>query len=946
MRLTFLCTAAALCVASLEAGAQRTLIQSASVVDGSGAPARIADVRIVGGRITDVGNIAPHPDDRPVDGRGLTLAPGFIDTHSHHDRGLFSRRDALGAVSQGITTIVVGQDGGSRIPLRELFARLDTQPAAVNVASYVGHGSIRSRVMGDDFKRAATAAEVERMKAILREDMDAGALGLSTGLEYDPGIYSDRQEVLELAKVVAGYGGRYISHIRSEDRDFWQAIDELLRIGKEARMPVQVSHMKLAMRALWGRGDSLIKVLDRARADGVDVTADVYPWTMWQSTLTVLYPKRNFTDRAETDFILREVASPDDLLLGYFEPDTTYNGKTVREIAALRKTDPATTLMALIAETEGAGKGESVVATGMDERDIARLLRWPYTNISSDGALDGAHPRGFGSFTRVLGRYVREQKVLTLEEAVRKMTSLSAANVGITGRGTIAPGQFADLVLFDAQTVVDRATTKNPHAISAGIRTVWVNGSVVFDGSKTTGSLPGRVLKRTTATKSNASQDSVDAFIRSEMQRQNIPGVAVATIQNSRVTSAKGYGFANLEHMVPVTDETIFQSGSLGKMFTSAGVMLLVEDGKLSLSDPITKFFPDAPASWRAITVRHLLTHTSGISDYTTESFDYRKDYTEEQLAKLAYLQKVEFPAGSRWNYSNTGYALLGFIVRKASGGRFYGNVLAERVFTPAGMTTTRVITEADIVPHRAAGYQLVRGQIKNQDWVSPMVNTTADGSLYFSLRDLIAWEAAVRRRAVLKPESWQQILSPVRLNSGKTYPYGFGWSIDERNGQPLHSHGGAWQGFKTHLSRFIGDDLTIVVLANLAQADPGRIADGIAAILNPKLAVAEPTPIADGEPRVTEHLLRILDTMRTGKLTPAQFAYVRAGFFPGSAKYYEDLLKRLGRPTRTVLLQRQELGDDRIYLYELIFPSGTYLARIGLAPDDRVSSFSLREKR
>jgi CubicO group peptidase (beta-lactamase class C family) len=379
-------------------------------------------------------------------------------------------------------------------------------------------------------------------------------------------------------------------------------------------------------------------------------------------------------------------------------------------------------------------------------------------------------------------------------------------------------------------------------------------------------------------------------------------------------------------------------------MFTATAVMLQVEDGKLALSDPLTKFFPDAPATWRDITVRHLLNHTSGIPDYTISTFDYRKDYTEDQLARLAYEQKLEFPAGSRWNYSNTGYALLGFIVHKVSG-RFYGDVLADRVFKPLGMRTARVIDEADVIPNRAAGYQLVNGQIKNQDWVAPQLNTTADGSLYWSVRDLIAWDAAVKRRALLKPESWEQILTPVRLTSGRSYPYGMGWFIEERGGKPLQQHSGSWQGFKTQLSRFLGDDLDIIVLANLSQADPGRIADGIAAIINPTLAVKAPAPITDREPQVAARVGRLLDTIRDGKLTPAEFAYVRAGFFPDAAKFYEDQLKKLGPQQRLVLLDRREIGDDRVYIYEVVFPSGSRYVRVGLAPDDRVSTFSLRAR-
>ena len=912
-----------------------TLITNASIVDGTGAPARIGDVRIARGRIEAVGRLTRAPGERVIDARGLTIAPGFIDTHSHHDRGLLAHRDAVAAVSQGVTTIVVGQDGESHFPLAEYFARLDSTPPAINVASYVGHGTIRARVMGDDFRRVATDSEVARMRDLVREEMSAGALGLSTGLEYDPGIYSSPAEVLELAKVAGSMGGRYISHIRSEDRNFWQALDELITIGRVAHMPVQVSHMKLAMRALWGQGDSLIATLNRARAAGVQVTADVYPYTMWQSTLTVLYPKRNFADRAETEFILAQVAAPEDLVIGDYALNPGYVGKDVGEIAALRHSDPAATLMALIADAQAKQANESVVAKGMDERDIATIMRWPYTDFCSDGALDGAHPRGFGSFPRVLGRYVREQKVLTLEEAVRRMTSLAAANVGITDRGVIRPGSAADLVLFDPATINDRATIKEPHATSVGIVAVWVNGEMVYSGGAATGAHPGRVLRR------ERESTAIDEFVQAEMKRQGIPGVAIGIVDKGKV-STRGYGFANVELMAPVTDETIFQSGSLGKMFTAAAVMLQVEDGKLALDDPITRFFPDAPASWKGITVRNLLNHTSGIPDYTTSTFDYRKDYSEEELAHIAEQLRPEFPPGSRWNYSNTGYVLLGIIVHKVSG-RFYGDVLADRVFKPLGMQTARVISEADIIPNRAAGYEHVNGQLKNQDWVAPKLNTTADGSLYWSVRDLVAWDTAVMRRKVLKPESWAQILTPVRLTSGKTYPYGMGWALDDRNGKPLQQHGGSWQGFRTQLSRFIDDSLDVIVLANSAEADPARIADGIAAILHPDLAIKPLAAITDREPQVTARIGRLLDAMREGKLTPAEFAYVRAGFFPDAARSYAQQLRTLGPQQKVVLLSRRELGDDRVYTYDITFANGTRRLQIALAPDDKVASFALR---
>ena len=437
----------------------------------------------------------------------------------------------------------------------------------------------------------------------------------------------------------------------------------------------------------------------------------------------------------------------------------------------------------------------------------------------------------------------------------------------------------------------------------------------------------------------------IDEFVRAEMARQKIPGVAIAVIKNGAVVKIDGYGYANVEHQVPVTPATIFQSGSLGKQFTAVAVMLQVEEGKLALGDSITKYFPDAPPSWRPITVQNLLTHTSGIPDYTAGTIDYRKDYTEDELVKFAYGLKLEFPAGSRWNYSNTGYLLLGVIVHKVSGS-FYGDVLASRVFKPIGMTTARIIDEADIVPNRAAGYRLVEGKLKNQEWVAPRLNTTADGSLYFSARDLVAWDTAVRTRAILKPESWTRILTPVHLTSGKTYPYGFGWSIDERGEQPLHSHGGSWQGFKTQFSRFIGDELSIAVLANLAQANPERFADGIAAIVNERLAVPSLKPIEDKEPKVTARLGALLQKARDGSLAPSEFAYVRAGFFPDGAKAYQQRLQELGAPGRLALVKRNDLGDDRVYTYQVAFAARTMYYTVALAPDDKVSQFSLREQR
>jgi N-acyl-D-aspartate/D-glutamate deacylase len=478
-----------------------TVIVNARVFDGTGAGERADAVRMVGDRIVEVGQITPGEHDTVIDADGLALAPGFIDTHSHADSDIFQHPQALAAVSQGITTVVVGMDGGSEYPLDDFFDRLEVEKTAVNIASYSGHGTIRSLVMGEDFRRPATKEEIGRMKAMLRQDLAAGALGLSSGLEYDPGIYSDREELLQLAAETAAYGGRYSSHIRSEDRWFWEAIEEVIDIGRETGIPVHISHLKLALRRNLGQAQELIDILDEARASGIDISADIYPYTYWQSTLTVLFPDRDFENRKEAEFALSQITTPEDAYLGVYEPNPAYVGKSLREVSILRGSDPAQTLMDLIREARvwekktGNSNAESVIAVSMDEADIERLMNWRHTNFCTDGSLMASHPRGFGSYPRVLGRYVRERAAMDLATAVHKSSGLAAAHVGLSDRGTIRPGMKADLLLFKPDTVIDHATPQQPEALSSGIERVWVNGVSVFQSGRASGDLPGQILR-------------------------------------------------------------------------------------------------------------------------------------------------------------------------------------------------------------------------------------------------------------------------------------------------------------------------------------------------------------------------------------------------------------------------------------------------------------------
>lgn len=481
--------------------ADSLLIDNVRIVDGTGAAAFTGAVRITGERIAAVGNLESTSGDTVIDGRGLVLAPGFIDTHSHGDDDVLDHPDALPAVSQGITTIVGGQDGGSSLPLSEFFAVVEASPATVNVASYSGHNTLRARVMGEDFRREATETEIAAMTSLLEEDLASGALGLSTGLEYEPGIHSATAEVMALARVTAAAGGRYISHVRSEDRWFEAALDEIIEIGRVTGMPVQVSHIKLAMKRLWGETPRILEKLDAARAEGVNITADLYPYEYWQSNLMVLLPERDYTDRAAIAEALDQIAPPDGLWITGYEPDPSLIGKTLTQIANEREVDAVTAFQQLAESVDRDGEASggdtvSIIGTSMIEDDIRQLLLWPHTNVCTDGAFEDLHPRARGAFTRVLGRYVREQGLLGLEEAVHKMTGLAAAHMGFGDRGVIRAGAIADLVLFDPETVIDHATPEASDRLSEGIDTVWVAGTQVFADGAATAARPGKVIRR------------------------------------------------------------------------------------------------------------------------------------------------------------------------------------------------------------------------------------------------------------------------------------------------------------------------------------------------------------------------------------------------------------------------------------------------------------------
>jgi CubicO group peptidase (beta-lactamase class C family) len=331
-----------------------------------------------------------------------------------------------------------------------------------------------------------------------------------------------------------------------------------------------------------------------------------------------------------------------------------------------------------------------------------------------------------------------------------------------------------------------------------------------------------------------ATTGAVTEYIKTEMERQHIPGLSLLVAKEGKIVRADGFGLANVELRVPVTAETVFQSGSVGKQFTATAVMMLVEEGRVGLDDSLTKYFDDAPPAWKDVTVRELLSHTAGFGDYPKD-FNFRKDWTEDELLKLVESIPLAYPPGTKWAYSNLGYLTLGILIRRVTG-EFYGDFLQQRIFQPLDMRSTRIISEADIVANRSAGYRLVKGELKNQEWVAPTMNTTADGSLYFSILDLAKWDAALYREKLLKSSSLDLMWTPVKLKNGRanngrpnTSGYGFGWFIEDRQGHRCIHHDGSWQGFETAIDRYVDDQLTVVVLTNLADAEPGKISRHVA---------------------------------------------------------------------------------------------------------------------
>ncbi|MGH8233296.1 MAG: serine hydrolase domain-containing protein, partial [Rhodanobacteraceae bacterium] len=435
---------------------------------------------------------------------------------------------------------------------------------------------------------------------------------------------------------------------------------------------------------------------------------------------------------------------------------------------------------------------------------------------------------------------------------------------------------------------------------------------------------------------------AIDRYVSAEMTRERIPGVEIGIYRDGHAVLEKGYGFANLEWNAKVTPTTLMQSGSVGKQFAATAVMMLVEQGKVSLDDSITKYFPGAPASWKLIKVKNLLSHTSGLAEYETPAtmrpgglFDIRKDFTEAEMVKKIETLPIEFKPGDGWAYRNTNYALLGVLIHKVTG-QFYGDYLYDKIFAPLGMTSTRVISQRDIIPGRAAGYEIVGGQLKNQTWVSPSLDSTADGALYFNVVDLEKWDRALYGTTLLSRKSLDTMWTPFVLNDGKVNAghYGFAWFIDKINGHRVIYHPGSWQGFTCAIYRYIDDKLTVVVLTNLdsGHSSPDNIARIVAGLVEPALMPKSSVAIKDTRPDIAVHMRNVLQQMLAGKDVGSEFnADAGYTFAPTDAAEMRSELPSGWDDHPLVLIKRSEhdgavrsvyrvgaKGDTRIMLVEL----------------------------
>lgn len=740
-------------------GKYDVVITGGRVVDGTGAPWFVADVGIRDGRIARVGRIAPDQGRQVIQADGLVVAPGFVDMMGQTASPMVrDARSAMNLLTQGITTINAGE-GASAAPLSdaegkasgwttmaEYFALLDLHGLPVNVVQTVGHTQVRKLVLGD-VERRPSDEELDRMRGLVREAMQAGAIGLSTALIYPPAVYARTQEIAALAEVAGQSGGRYYTHMRNEGDQLLEAIDEALDIGKSGQTPVHIFHLKAAGRQNWGKMQLALAKIKAARAAGQQVTADIYPYVNNGLGIAAFIHPRHFAQgRAQ---LLARLDDPELRAQIRREMETTGGwenwyrhvgndwgrvvigqtshpgyraqvGSTVAEMARTNQEDVWETFFQLVRA------GAFALPESMTDANKIMAMQQPFISFCTDvgpagGSRSASHPRAFGSFPRLLARYVRDLGAISLEQAVSQASAAACNDIMAYDRGRIAEGLAADLIVFDYQQLTDQATFANPHRPAVGMKHVLVNGVTVLTDGKFTGRRPGRVLRgpgydpqRAPHLRKSAKRDtrmrSFDTMISDLMRKHRTPGLALAVTDQGRLVYHQGYGIADFATDEPVRSQSLFRIASISKPITAVAILQLVEQGKLDLDDKVFEVLDyeaqiEASESFderqRDITIRHLLQHRGGWDRNASfdamfqsvrfaQQFDVPAPADRATIIRAMLGVKLDFDPGEKYAYSNYGYCLLGRVIEVVSK-QPYEPYVRQHVLAPLGIRTMRL---------------------------------------------------------------------------------------------------------------------------------------------------------------------------------------------------------------------------------------------------------------
>ena len=735
------------------------VIRGGTVIDGTGKPGYLADVGVKDGRVSFIGVIEEKRGRFVIDATGLVVAPGFIDMMGQTASPMIeSDVSAINLLTQGITTINAGE-GASAAPLapqnakrngyatmREYFTLLEMKGLPVNVVQTVGHTQIRRLVLGD-VERRPSPAELEQMKQLAREAMQAGAIGVSSALIYPPAVYAQPREISALAGVAGEYGGGYFTHMRNEGDRLLEAVEEALQIGRDAKTPVHIFHLKAAGKANWGKMPRAIELIKNARASGQRVTADIYPYINNGLGIAALIHPRHFT--AGHAALVQKLADPKLRNQIREEMESTggwenwyrhagsdwnrivigksnhpkyrkWNGLSLAKIADENGEDPWDTFFELVTG------GAFALPETMSEANKIMALQQGFVSFCTDvgpasGGRTTSHPRAFGAFPRVISHYVRDQNAISLERMVSQASSAAASNVYAFDRGRIELGAPADLIVFDYQQIEDKASFRQPDAVSVGMKFVLVNGQVVLQSGKLTKRRPGRVLRgpgyqperaahRVTSSEARPPFENYDRSMAMFMEKHRLPGASIAVTNGGKVVFAKGYGYADVAVNEKVHRDSLFRIASISKPITAVAVLQLHERGKLDLDDSafmlldMNEVFDDAEEiekRLRDITIRHLLQHRGGWDRNASFDAMFRSvtfaektgaDPPADQQAVIHAMltQPLDFVPGERYAYSNFGYCLLGRVIEKLTG-QSYESYVKQNVLDPIGATQMRL---------------------------------------------------------------------------------------------------------------------------------------------------------------------------------------------------------------------------------------------------------------